>query len=78
MDDVRSTFLNYKKIAEHESTAATLTLADALKDVAIQIRALGLNNAGTEMGAIDALGAVMKEGLEGISSALNEGFDRLG
>lgn len=65
-------FQDYLSHTENETAAAILTLADAVSDVAVALRYLGNGNAATEMGAIEALGAVMKEGLEGIASAISE------
>ena len=53
--------------AEHDGAYA---IAYALLRVAYQLKYLGNGNAATPMGAIEALGAVHKEGLASIADAL--------
>jgi hypothetical protein len=48
--------------ASSEVAAAGFAIAIAISDLAYQLRSLGNGNASTQMGAIEALGAVLKEG----------------
>ena len=47
------------------------TIEEALDGIAYQLRSLGNGDASTPMGAIEAHGKVMKEGLESVASGLN-------
>ena len=45
-----------------------------LDDIRVTIRNLGTGNAATEMGAIEALSVSIEKGLEGVSSAIQNGI----
>jgi hypothetical protein len=59
-------------VTDDPQAAATLVLAQAVADVANQIRKLGNGNALTEMGAIEGLGKVFMDGFESLSGELNQ------
>lgn len=46
-------------------------VAEAIKDVAVALRVLGLNDAATSMGALELLSKEIKEGSERIAEGLN-------
>jgi hypothetical protein len=59
------------------TVAATLVLAQAVASVALQLKFLGNADAATPMGAIEAFGKVMQDGLSEIGTALSEIGTRL-
>jgi len=46
----------------------------SLDDISVTIRNLGTGNAATKMGAIEALSVSIEKGLEGVSSAIQNGI----
>jgi len=50
---------------------ALMRVASAQRSVAYQLGQLGNGNASTEMGAIESLSVTLKDGLDGIASAIS-------
>ena len=73
MRDIMDVSEEFEKHSEEQepNVAAILTLAEALVFLGHKVERLGLNNAGTGMGAMESLGAVMKDGLEGLSKSVD-------
>jgi hypothetical protein len=53
-----------------EVASALIEVAEAIDGVARALRALGNGNASTPMGAIEALGAVIKESIGGLALSI--------
>jgi len=69
----KSTINDYKDYLQDvkESTpAAMLVLADSMDNIASALRALGTNNAMTEMGAIEFLAVQIKQGMDDIATSI--------
>jgi hypothetical protein len=56
---------------------ALFQIAKALDNVAVALQYLGNGNAATNMGAIEALGLVMKEGMASSSSSIIDGLSEV-
>lgn len=70
MIDVQETFVRLSELTEDDTAAAILTLSEAINGVAVQLKHLGNADACTPMGAIEALGSVLKDGLSDVASGL--------
>lgn len=51
---------------------ALFAIARSIDGLAYQVKYLGNGDAASPMGAIEALGATVKEGMSGVADALNE------
>lgn len=51
---------------------AARIIADALMELAQAVRALGLNGASTNMGAIEVLSKEVRDGMDSIAEAIRE------
>jgi hypothetical protein len=60
----------YMAKTHDKNTAALLTMALGIADLARAVKLLGNADAATPMGAMEAFGLVMKDGLGGIASAI--------
>lgn len=65
---------------DHQAKATILAarrIGDGLQSIAFWLKHLGNGDAATPMGGLEALGAVQKEGLDSISSSLQDGLTRI-
>lgn len=76
MTDAFEEYSYYLAEGIEPQVAATLCLAAAVRSVAYQIRNLGNADASTPLGAIEGLGAVMKEGFEALALAMEQRNER--
>ena len=57
---------------EDAASPEVVLIARALSEIASALRQLGVNNAATEMGAIEAVAMELKEGLASIAGTISE------
>lgn len=62
---------HYTYLGHSEEVAAALCIADSITDVARALRLLGNADAATPMGGMEAIGAVLKEGMEQHAAGLD-------
>lgn len=62
---------SYPENYENEIARAIIVLAGAVNSVATQLKYLGNGNAATEMGAIEGLAKIMKEGMVEVANAVS-------
>lgn len=70
---MNETFDNYQYFLNNdvpESSAALLTVAEALNQIAYHLKYLGTGNASTSMGAIEHLAKEVSDGLHSIAGVI--------